>query len=131
MHDEKKTVLLVEDQVFISMRLVQLLKSWGYSSLTASTGEIAIACAQTKTVDLVLMDIDLGAGIDGADTAREILKTKKVPIVFHTSYSKHEVQDRIGDIAHYGYIQKSVSDFELMSLVKVALERFEALEKHV
>jgi CheY-like chemotaxis protein len=83
---------------------------------------------ETASIDLILMDIDLGAGMDGADTAREILKTRNVPIVFHTSYSEHEVQDRISGITHYGYIQKSVSDFELMSLINVTFERFDAQE---
>ena len=128
MYSNRKTILVVEDEFFISMRLVQLLDSWGYSSLTAHTGEIAIACAQSQTINLVLMDIDLGTGMDGTDTAREILKTRNVPIVFHTSYSEHEVQDRISGITHYGCIQKSVSDFELMSRVNAAIQRFEMQE---
>ncbi len=128
MFTEKKTILLVEDQIFISMRLVQLMRAWGYSSLTASSGEIAIACAQTAKLDLILMDIDLGAGMDGADTAREILKSRNLPIVFHTSYPDVDVQSKIQGIAHYGSIQKSVSDLELKAMVDAALQRFETLE---
>ncbi len=70
----QKTILLVEDEALIAMAERRTLAAEGYTVITVSSGEDAIAeIDQTESIDLVLMDIDLGPGIDGTEAAERIL----------------------------------------------------------
>ena len=42
---------------------------------------VDLVCHQNEHIDLILMDIDLGSGIDGTEAARLILKNKEIPIL--------------------------------------------------
>lgn len=42
---------------------------------------VDLVCHQKEHIDLILMDIDLGSGIDGTEAARLILKNKEIPIL--------------------------------------------------
>ncbi len=72
------------------------------------------------------MDIDLGRGIDGTETARQILSVKNIPIVFHTSHSEREMVEKVKGITRYSYVIKSSGDFVLQSSIEMALELFDA-----
>ncbi len=86
---EKKTILLVEDEVIIAMTTKALLEDNGYEAIEAHNGEDAIRLAEENpSIDLVLMDIDLGRGIDGTEAARLTLESREIPIVFLTSHSE-------------------------------------------
>ncbi|NMC98739.1 MAG: PAS domain S-box protein [Bacteroidales bacterium] len=127
---EQKTILLVEDNPFNAQITSDTLYRFGYNVITASTGEEAINCALTNDiVSLVLMDIDLGEGIDGKEAAGIILKNRTVPIVFLTSHSEKEYVEKVKAITRYGYVIKNSGDFVLKSTIEMAFELFEAHEK--
>lgn len=70
-----KTILLVEDEAVIALTEKFTLEKYGYAVLHVNTGEKAIAAVETKPgIDLILMDIDLGDGIDGTQAAETILQ---------------------------------------------------------
>jgi len=81
MGDEaKKTVLLVEDEAIIAMAEKKALEMYGYAVLTASSGEKALnVLSGNPAIDLILMDINLGAGMDGTQTAGIILRSRDIP----------------------------------------------------
>ena len=103
--DHKKTLLLVEDEVLIALAKQKELEKYGYNVLTVNTGEKAIAIAkENDDIDLILMDINLGRGIDGTETAELILKDFNVPIVFLSSHTEPEVVEKTEKITSYGYV---------------------------
>jgi len=125
--DFTKTVLLVEDEAIISIITTKLIKKAGYDVVTANSGEKAVELvAAGKQIDLILMDIDLGTGIDGTETARRILSIINIPIVFHTSHSEREMVEKVQGITRYGYVIKSSGDFVLQSSIEMAFELFDA-----
>ncbi len=125
--DNGKTILIVEDEAIISIITSRSLKKSGYKVITATSGEKAVALASNdESINLVLMDINLGVGIDGTEAARQILEVRNIPIVFHTSHSEREMVDKVRGITRYGYIVKSSGDFVLQSTVEMAYELFEA-----
>ncbi len=125
-----KKILLVEDQPLVALATLKNLRSFGFDAISAATGEEAIRLsAEDRTIDLVLMDMDLGPGIPGSEAAREILKARTVPIVFLTSHSGKEMVEKVRDITRYGYVLKSGGDFVLRSSIEMALELFEANNK--
>jgi len=124
------TILLVEDEVIISIVVTKTLKRFGYNVLSINSGERAVELASSgECMDLILMDIDLGDGIDGTEAARQILKIRDIPIVFHTSHSERDMVERVRGITRYGYVIKSSGDFVLQSSIEMAFELVEAHKK--
>ena len=66
-------ILIVEDEAIVAMDLRLHLQDLGYAvSGLASTGEEAVAMAARTRPSLVLMDISLGAGMDGIEAAHHM-----------------------------------------------------------
>jgi PAS domain S-box-containing protein len=126
----KKTILLVEDQSIIAMDEKASLEGYGYSVIIADTGEKAIETAATiPGIDLILMDIKLGRGIDGTQAARAILEARDIPIVFITSHIERNVVEKTEKISSYGYVLKTSPVAVLDSSIKMALRLFTANKK--
>jgi PAS domain S-box-containing protein len=127
---EKKTVLLVEDQFLISMAEKMALERYGYSVLTAISGEAAVELVKGNTsVDLILMDINLGMGIDGTETAETILKLRDIPILFLSSHTEPGIVEMTEKITSYGYVVKNSGITILDASIKMAFKLFDANEK--
>jgi CheY-like chemotaxis protein len=79
----------VEDEVILAMSAKMSLEKYGYSVITIITGNKAIeAVKSTPGIDLILMDIDLGKGIDGTQAAEMILKDHDIPVIFVSSHTE-------------------------------------------
>ncbi len=124
---ESKKLLLVEDAMLIAMSQVLMLEKSGYSVVHAQNGESAIeAVLRDPSINLILMDIDLGKGLSGPETAQHILNIKTLPIVFLTSHSESTMVDKVKAITRYGYVIKDSGEFVLLSSIEMAFELFEA-----
>ena len=123
----RKTILLVEDEVITSMAQAQFLTNSGYSVIQAADGETAVSLALgNRMIDLVLMDIDLGQGIDGTQAAVMILAEKDIPILFLSSHSEEDMVRKVKNVTRYGYVVKNSGEFVLLSSIEMAFELFEA-----
>jgi len=128
-NQEQKTILLVEDDRVTAMIEADMLKRFGYDVVTAKSGEEAVQIATgNDKVALVLMDINLGPGIDGTEAAGQILSKRHLPIVFLTSHTEKEYVDRVKAITRYGYILKASDKFVIQSSIEMAFELFESGE---
>ncbi len=125
---DQKTILLVEDEIITAMAETQTLTKKGYHVIHANSGEMALKIAQEKAgeIHLILMDIDLGEGIDGTETARLILKEYDIPIIFNSSHTEKEVVEKTEEITSYGYVVKNSGDFVLTASIKMAFKLFDA-----
>lgn len=120
-------LLLVEDEAIIALAERQLLVDAGYHVETASSGAAAVSrVLQGEDIDLVLMDIDLGPGIDGTEAATAILAERDVPIVFLSSHAEREIVSRTEAITSYGYILKHAGAVVLLASIRMAFKLFEA-----
>ncbi|TGL56226.1 response regulator [Leptospira ognonensis] len=129
-NQKKKTILLVEDESLLAMTTTKILKSFGYHVTGAISGEEAVDKASNdKSIDLILMDIDLGPGIDGSEAASIILKKRHLPIVFLTSHSEEEYVNKVKKITRYGYVLKGSNDFVLRESIQMAFELFDKYEE--
>jgi two-component sensor histidine kinase len=127
---EKNTILIVDDESLVAMAEANTIKQFGYKVIIANTGEKAVLLAvKNKDINLILMDINLGKGIDGTEAARQILSKRTVPIVFLTSHSEQEMVEKVRGITRYGYVIKNSGNFVLQSSIEMALELFNANEK--
>lgn len=125
-----KTILLVEDEFITSMAQTQFLTNSGYNVIQANDGDTAISIAiENVDIDLILMDIDLGHGIDGTRAAELILEGRDIPIVFLTSHAEKEMVQLVKNITRYGYVIKNSGEFVLLSSIEMAFELYEAHRK--
>lgn len=122
---ERKTLLLVEDEAIIALVEKRALENYGYSVLVESTGEAAVAAVKaTPEIDLVLMDINLGPGIDGTQAAALIAQARDIPLLFVSSHGEREVVEKTEAITSYGYVLKSSSITVLDASIKMAFKLF-------
>jgi CheY-like chemotaxis protein len=127
-----KTILLVEDQLLIARMNTTIIEGFGYNVITARTGEEAVnAVDMSYEIDLVLMDVELGSGIDGTEAARQIMALRDLPIVFLTSHSEREYVERVREITRYGYVIKNSGEFVLQSSIAMAFELFDANQQTI
>lgn len=88
-------ILLVEDEVILSMTMKEQIKSIGYSiAQSVPTGEKAIAAAKSDPPDLIFMDIRLAGEIDGIDAAISIKSESDIPVIFITGYDDKTIRER-------------------------------------
>jgi CheY-like chemotaxis protein len=94
--DDPKIILLVEDEAIIALAEAQIIEGFGYRVITAESGEKAVETALScSEICLILMDIDLGKGMDGTEAASRILEEKTIPVVFLTSHSEKEYVEKV------------------------------------
>ena len=128
--NRKKKILLVENELILASVEAGKLQRHGYDVEISSTGEKAVEYFRSDPdIDLVLMDIDLGKGMCGPESSRNIMDIREVPVVFLTSHSSKEMVDKVKSITRYGYVIKNSGDFVLLSSIEMAFELFESHEK--
>jgi PAS domain S-box-containing protein len=117
-----RTILLVEDELIIAMAERRKLEQDGYRVILVASGEDAVqlVCSGTEQIDLILMDIDLGKGMDGTEAARTILRTNSVPILFLSSHIEEEIVEKTEAVSSYGYVVKESSYTVLKASIKMA-----------
>ena len=120
-----KTILLVEDERITATAEKIELKKFGFNVLIDYTGDEAIAIFNTNKIDLILMDIDLGKGIDGTETAEIILNNNDIPIVFLSSHTEPEIVEKTEKITSYGYVVKNTGKTVLNASIKMAFRLFD------
>lgn len=120
-------ILLVEDEALIALDEARMLERHGYETVTAYGGEQAIELVDnTPDISLVLMDIDLGAGMDGTEAAAAILDKHELPVVFLTNHTEEEYVKRVEEITSYGIVQKASGEFFIIQAIKMACRLFAA-----
>ncbi|HZE90722.1 MAG TPA: EAL domain-containing protein [Rhizobacter sp.] len=118
-------ILVVEDESIIALNLERTLVRLGYQVVgVAGTSAAALSLSESERPDLVLMDINLGAGGDGIATAALLSRQHRTPVIYLTAYSEDATLKRARDTGPYGYLLKPFSERELHATIQMALERF-------
>lgn len=125
---KSKTLLIVEDDNIIATVTKKALQKYGYNNiLITNTGEETVDLFKThNNINLILMDIDLGTGIDGTETAKIILKDHNIPILFLSSHTEPEIVEKTEKITSYGYVVKNSGITVLDASIKMAFKLYEA-----
>ena len=120
-------ILLVEDEAIIALAERRILERNGYRVEVAASGEKAIERIESGTgIDLILMDIDLGEGMDGTRAAERILADRSLPLIFLSSHIEPEVVEKTEGITSYGYIVKNSGETVLLAAIRMAFKLFRA-----
>ncbi len=116
-------VLIVEDEVIVSMDLRYKLESLGYSvPAEIRSGEEAVVAASQLHPDVVLMDIRLSGEMDGIDAAEEIRRRFNIPVIYVTIHADEDTLARAKRTEPSGYILKPFDDAKLRAVVEMAVQ---------
>lgn len=121
--EEKKTVLIVEDEKSIVDILRFNLEKEGYATLTAYDGETGLRTALERDPDLILLDVMLPKmiGFDVCKALRD--QGSSIPVIILTA-REEEADKVLGlEIGADDYITKPFSMRELMARVKANIRR--------
>jgi CheY-like chemotaxis protein len=93
---ERLRILIVEDDTIIAWTLEALLSEMGHEVVDmAASGERALASAAEFQPDLIMMDINLGRGINGIEAAQGIKKQQSANIIFVSAYGDPETRAQV------------------------------------
>ncbi|MFL5278584.1 MAG: response regulator transcription factor [Myxococcales bacterium] len=118
-------VLVVEDEKDLADLMQFNLQKAGYETLSARSGDEALAISRTRTPDLVLLDLML-PGIPGTEVCRQLKssqRTRNVPVIMVTARGE-EVDRVVGfELGADDFVTKPFSMRELILRVRAVLRR--------
>lgn len=120
--DEKRRVLLVEDDFLVSGEVEYLLAQAGFIVIgPAATAEEALRLAGDAKPDLVVMDVRLAGPRDGIDVAIEIYRKFGIRSLFATAHSDGATVARGQTANPFGWVAKPYNPTALVREVKELL----------
>ncbi|MEV4333233.1 response regulator transcription factor [Streptomyces sp. NPDC049597] len=125
-------ILLCDDHAVVRAGLLALLGSEGDIEVVgeAGSGEEAVAMAAKLAPDVVLMDLQLGPGIDGVEATRRIA-SPDVHVLVLTTYDTDADITRAIEAGATGYLLKAERPEELFAAIRAAAEGRTALSAPV
>jgi DNA-binding response OmpR family regulator len=117
-------LLIADDLVPIRQMVRITLSTQGWTILEAENGQKALEMARSEHPDLMLLDVDMGAGPNGFDVCRELkadADTKGIPIVMLTAHDS-ESDRAVGFAAGAAqYLTKPFGPLELIDTIRTIL----------
>lgn len=122
MEENRKKILIVEDQKIIALDLKRVLAKKGYLiSGICESGEDAIKVTAYEKPDLILMDILLKGKLNGIETAETISEKYDVPVIYLTALTDVDTYLKAIKTEPKKYLMKPL---EIDSLEKAIKEVF-------
>ncbi|MFP4330440.1 MAG: response regulator [Spirochaetaceae bacterium] len=109
MEQHRGHLLLVEDEMVIALNESRILTSAGYRVSLATSGEEAIGLVDADpSLGAVLLDLDLGPGVSGAQAAKVMRAIRPaMPIIFFTTYDPRQILHDLDGLEGCPHLLKS------------------------
>ncbi len=119
---DKRTILIVDDDLDLSMLIQDMLEDNGYASLYAASIDEAYEVLTDNRCDLILLDINLPDGT-GFTLCQELRQSSQIPIIFASARTSEDDKVNGLDMGGDDYIAKPYSLKELMSRIRSIFRR--------
>lgn len=117
---KKKKVLIVEDEILIAKRIKKKLEHHNYECVGINIDyKGAINSLETKSIDLVLLDININGEKSGLDIAEFINKKTSIPFFFLTTYNDIDSLNKIKSLHPIGYLNKPINESTLITNIDI------------
>jgi two-component system response regulator LytT len=118
-------LLIVEDDTLIAQDLKEILEEVGYTEIyRVRNYEKAANILATKSIDLVLLDINLREALSGIHLATHINQHYQLPFIYITSYSDAATIAEVKQTKPAGFLLKPYSKPLLLASIEIALFNF-------
>jgi DNA-binding response OmpR family regulator len=120
---KSQTILIVDDDLLISMVLVEMLVIEGFTVQVAHHGSAALASMDSFLPDLILLDIHM-PDIDGFEVCRRLKaneKTKDIPIIYISASADNQDRETGLKLGAVDFISKPFKMEELLKRIKSPL----------
>lgn len=125
----KVNVLVVEDEFIVGEDIRRNLLKQGYEvDEVVRNGLEAIEKVKAKVPDIILLDINLGDGFNGIETAEEIRKIAGIPIIYVTAHSDTHTFEKAKQTAPDAFIIKPFNFNNLHSAIELAIYNYSRRE---
>ena len=121
----RKRILVIEDSPTTSSVIADILRSFNYEPVVASTGAEGMAAVQSQRPDLVLLDVLL-PDMNGSIICQRLKAdptTWDIPVVYLTSKSETTIESGRTMHSADGYLTKPVSRLQLISRIENIFNR--------
>lgn len=114
------TILVVEDEIYLSRFLELELQHEGYEVTVANDGLVGYTLAKEKKFDLILLDLMLPS-MNGLEICQKLRETSDLPIIILTA--KEDINDKVTglDLGANDYITKPFAIEELLARIRATL----------
>jgi len=128
--ENKKTILVVDDEEPVRKVFTGILEKAGYLVDAAETGQKALEKAQAKRYDVVLIDIKL-PDMEGTDLLLKLPKKSEMVKIIITGFSTMENGVKAADCGADDFLVKPVKPQELLNAIKERLAELSRLKSVV
>lgn len=125
--NERRNILVVDDERQITRVLKTALSSRGYAIRTAGDGEEALSIVDHWSPDLVITDLRM-PNMDGLELCKRLRAKSRVPIIVLSVKREDQTKVEALDAGADDYVTKPFSMDELLARVRVALRRLPGQE---
>jgi len=126
--DEKRKLLVVDDQNGIRILLVEVFSGEGYQTFQASNGKLALDIVKRESPGLVLLDMKI-PGMDGLEILKSIKKINaNIKVIMMTAYGELEM---IEEARATGALMHFAKPFDIDELRLVVDEQFSCPQMQV
>lgn len=118
----KGSVLIVEDDMLLSMVEERLIKKIGFEVVGKATkGTEAIKKAEELNPDIIVMDISLKGDMDGIETMEAIRENSDVPVIYLSGSGDRYSLERAKKTGFTDYLTKPVTGGDLEKPLNLAM----------
>jgi DNA-binding response OmpR family regulator len=125
MTQQKRTLLLIDDNLSNLQMLVDILRDYGFVLMTAINGKDSLQIAQKGQPDLILLNVMM-PGMDGFETCRCLkanAATQQIPVIFLTVSAQIENKLKGFSLGGIDYITKPISEAEVLARITTHLNQ--------
>ncbi len=124
MSEDKKRILIIDDEVGLRNLLKFRLISFGYDVLVAEDGYAGIEVAKVQAPDVIVLDIMMPYlnGIEVCKKLKSDLKTKEIPIIFLSVLAQKEDIEAGREAGGEFFLTKPYDPQKLDLLIRMALK---------
>ncbi len=121
MTEEKKRIIVVDDDVGILRVFKSILQKQGYIVETAETGKVALEKIEKEKFNVYLIDVKL-PDMEGTDILLNIPNSPGIVKIIITGFSTDDVGKRAADYGADDFLVKPVKAEELIATVRDRLD---------
>lgn len=120
--EDKKTILIVEDDKYIINFISTSMKKEGYKYFVAKNVDEALSLFSANRPELIILDLGL-PDADGTDVIKKVRESAEVPIIVVSARQEESEKIKALDLGADDYVTKPFYMGELMARIRVAIRK--------